>query len=138
MRKFNYSYILKYKQVNSFNFDKINDLVSYSIGYDRLYLNIIDAAYLLKDNIKSRQAICVLNTSTLNSCLISIQFLFDDLNKFNLHVIANFRSQHATLGRPTDEKLINYYITIFLNTIEKYNIIPNCVNIDINVGDYHD
>jgi len=63
--------------------------------------------------------------------MTSIQYL---INERILHIICNFRSQHETLGRPNDEKMINFIATKFINNL-KHEI--DKVYITCNVADYH-
>lgn len=135
-RIINFNYTTSFLPVNSFKYEKINDLVSYE-EYGPIENEIRKAAVILNENKDSRKALIVFNNE---SCFTSIHFLIskDDF----LYVRVCFRAQHETLGRPTDEKFICYLITKFLKDSKYtfYNdgfISKNHVLIVVNVGDYH-
>ena len=139
-RKINYWYKVPYEKVDfseltsncgpHFTFEKKNESVDLS-NYNVLVEETEKLADHLKNNKHSRQAIYIFSTNEIKNCLTSIQFLITYDTTVSL--IANFRSQHHTLGMPHDVALLKHLMTVFLN---RYGDLKK-KEIHVNVADYH-
>jgi hypothetical protein len=130
--QYNVKFVIGESEVNEFKFVKENSIVSYENYQDLPKAIPLMSSYILED-ASTRKACLTLNSLTNNSCFISCQFL---IHKSTLNVLVNFRSQHANMGRPTDEMLIKYLTTLLLDRI-KNKIEIKKVSIYVRVGDYH-
>ena len=130
-RIINYKYAISPTPLGTWDWSTSNALVSYDDGYRKLERDIPGIALKLGTDPSSRQVIQICNKGEeYMSCLISIQWLIDD---GLLHCIASYRSQHATLGRPSDTKLIQHLYS------QMISLLDDCKStyIKVNVGDYH-
>lgn len=142
-RKINHTYKVPFEKVDSFDFDKKNETVDLS-NYKVLETEVVNLANFLKIKPDSRQAIYIHSTNSEKNCLISIQFLIqfavieNGIPKFSSHtkltMIANYRSQHHTLGMPYDVEMLKYLMNLFNQQFSdgfyKHDIL-------VNVADYH-
>jgi hypothetical protein len=130
--EYNKSYKIKYKPVLEFKFERVNDLVDYTSYFLSIFPQIDDGIKLLNLIPNTRQAVLlVAQEEGVPTCLLSVQFQY--VNGVMI-VTANFRSQHATLGRPTDEELICYLAT---EVKRKFNQSIFMFDIHVNVANYH-
>lgn len=131
MRIINHQYSVEFKETLEFKFDvknQIVDLTKYKVLEDQ----ISTLATLLNENPNTRQAVIVLATQNDLSCLINLQYLI--VNGHDLYCIANYRSQHITLGEPNDTQMLNYLTSLLLKKLS-HNV--DKINILVNVADYH-
>jgi thymidylate synthase len=131
MRRLDYTYSLPPYPVWDWRPGAQSGLFVYDEGYLELPSRVTPICNALRDNPDTRQAVLVLNKGiTYMSCLISIQWLIMD-NR--CRAIAHFRSQHETLGRPGDSKLLQHLHTLVMDAL------PHCTadDITVHVGDYH-
>ena len=133
MRKINHSYKINWISVDEFDYRlHENELIKYD-AYLNMESKVINLSNVINSNTESRQAICYADGVENPACLTSIQFLIKDKS---VNMICSFRSQHETLGRPSDEKMLNFLATKFIDNIDK-NIDIDSINIICNVADYH-
>lgn len=142
-RKINWYYRVPYEKVEKFTFDKKNETVDLS-NYKILETEVAKLADFLKINQESRQAIYIHSTNDQKNCLISLQFLISYAKNesgkpvFSTHtsvsMIANYRSQHHTLGMPYDVEMLKYLMFLFVN---KFDTEFFKHDIHVNVADYH-
>jgi len=131
MRHINHTYNIEFKFTEEFNYTKNeNSLVSYD-AYLNMEYKVKHLTNILNIDINSRQAICFGDGVSTYSCLSSIQFL---IVGGSLYTICNFRSQHSTLGRPSDELMIKFLVTSFMHKLNHY---IEDIQIICNVADYH-
>ena len=131
MRRLDYSYTIAPYPVREWRPGANNSLFVYDQGYIDLASRIPEIGIALRDNPDTRQAVLVLNKGiTYMSCLLSIQWLLMD-NRCT--AIAHFRSQHETLGRPGDSKLLQHLHTLVMDYLP-YSIADDII---VHVGDYH-
>lgn len=134
MRLINHSYTFEFQPEYEFEYGRANEIVGYE-GYEDLEKEIPIIAKQIKENQSTRQAILTLNKGIkYMSCLVSIQWVVDNSR---LYCIATFRSQHAELGRPSDEKLLNYLCTDLLTRLWFHGLEFDFKTINVNVADYH-
>jgi hypothetical protein len=137
MRIFNYTYTIPFNDLHKqldydwlFNGPHNELLGSYEGDYKRTcyqLITLIEEA-IFANNLDDR-AMIVFNTSTERpNCMSTLQFLH--LNGIGT-IIANFRSQHNTLGRPYDQEYLKWVACLITEVID----IP--LNIVVNVADYH-
>jgi len=132
MRKFNHSYNIIWVAIDEFDYRSFeNDLIKYD-AYLNMESKMLHLASILNKNKDSRQAICYADGVENPACLTSIQFLIEDRI---VHMICNFRSQHETLGRPSDEIMLKFLATKFIN---KLKLDIDNISITCNIADYHE
>lgn len=132
MRKINYQYEIEWKSVTVFDYRSFeNDLIKYD-AYLNMESKMEHLASIINKDKNSRRAICFADGVENPACMSSIQFLMNDKT---VHMVVNFRSQHQLLGRPSDEIMIKFLATKFINSLEKDfdDLIITC-----NVADYHE
>jgi hypothetical protein len=142
-RKINYTYTVPYETIETFNFDKKNEIVDLT-NYKILETEVINLANIISIKPDSRQAIYLHSSNNQKNCLISIQFLIEyavikqGAPKFSLStklsMIANYRSQHHALGMPHDIKMLNYLMTLFDKQFD-VDFVKHIIY--VNVADYH-
>ena len=125
----NYHYIIPYKEVESFEFIKYNEIVNEECYKKRILPKLPKIIDTLINTPQSRQAVIVCNNEVNNACLISLQFQIE--NK-KLIVIANFRYQCEVNGRPYDTEMLQY-----IGTLVSRGCSTNKYKIYVNVGNYH-
>jgi len=128
--KLNFHYSISFKETNSFEFDKKNDIVNEACYFHRVMPKLPKIIYNLSYNPNSRQEVIVTNDMSNNACLISLQFI---VNKKTLIVLANFRSQDKNLGKPHDITMLRYFATYVMKGLKL-----NRFKILVNVGAYHE
>jgi hypothetical protein len=131
MRRLDYTYTLPPYPVREWRGGAHNGLFVYDQGYLQLPSALGPIIDALREHSGTRQAVLVVNKGiTYMSCLLSIQWLIMD-NR--CRAIAHFRSQHETLGRPGDSKLLQHLHTLVMDAF------PHCIadDITVHVGDYH-
>ena len=134
-RELNYSYTEEYKTTEDFLIYNRNSLVGdYEGPYTDLFMETTAIIDKLREDPETRRAILVLNDQDhFMSCLVSVQFLIE---RQKLYCVANFRSQHAKLGRPHDIEYLRHLMTLVLRPLKKeMKLSPG--KIHINVADYH-
>lgn len=128
-RIINFSYEFPFSRVEKFSYSSGNLLVRYD-GYEEMEKKLDQVIKTLLSNPGSRQAVITLNRDiSYMSCLLSVQWLIEE---GKIHCVANFRSQHHLLGRPSDCEFLN-----FLTTKIQTRLIMPVARICVNVGDYH-
>jgi len=130
--KINYHYTISFKEVNSFEFIKYNNIVDETCYQHRVIPHFNKIVNNLKFSPSSRQEVIVTNNMKNNACLISLQF---QIIKQKLIVIANFRSQCKINGRPNDTKMLRYFATSVMKDLKlsKFKIFVNAGNYHVNV-----
>ena len=132
MRKINHSYNIIWTAVEEFDYRSFeNELIKYD-AYLNMESKVVNLSNMLNFNKDSRQAICYADGVENPACMTSIQFLIEDKT---VHMICNFRSQHEKLGRPSDEIMLKFLATKFIN---KSKIDIENIKITCNVADYHE
>jgi thymidylate synthase len=132
LRKINFQYNIEWSSVTVFNYRSFeNDLVKYD-AYLNMENKMEHLASIINKDKNSRRAICFSDGVENPGCMSSIQFLMEDKT---IHMICNFRSQHKSLGRPSDEIMVKFLATKFVNSLEQDfdDLIITC-----NVADYHE
>lgn len=128
--KLNYHYKIRFKKVYEFEFKRYNAIVDLTEYKDRIMPQLQSVCNKLYRDNSNRRAIIIVDTNPKDrSCLTYIQF---QIYKNKLIVIANFRSQCKTNGRPVDSQMLRFISTIVMRelNLEKYKIF-------VNVGNYH-
>lgn len=139
MRKINFSYQIEYSPIHDFDYRSFeNDLIKYD-AYLNMESKIKVLASILNKDKFSRRAICFSDGVENPACLTSIQFLIESINSEFisgniLYMICNFRSQHERLGRPSDELMLKFLATKF---IENSKFSFDKIEITCNIADYH-
>ena len=126
--KINYSYTIGYKPLCCYHF--LHYGVDETCYKHRILPHIDDAVKELLKNPISRHATIVTLTETNYACLISLQF---QIVKNKLIMIANFRSQCKTNGRPSDTVMLRWIATKVMKMLELKRF-----KIYVNVANYHD
>ena len=139
-RVFNFRYDALYERVTDFEFDKKNHLVDLT-PYEKMLSQLDRVVDALIADYATRKAVVVLSTNDELSCLTSVQFLLEREGEFyDLHCLANYRSQHMRLGAPYDIRLMNYLTTIVSDKLTSF-LTPyhiRSLNVEFCVGDFHE
>lgn len=131
MRTINFQYTIKWETVDVFDYRLFeNDLIQYD-AYLNMESKVKHLSTIINKDKDSRRAICFADGVENPACMSSIQFLINDKM---LYMIASFRSQHEKLGRPSDEIMLKFLATKFINEL-KHDV--NEIYIICNVADYH-
>lgn len=138
MRQINYTYTIAFNDLHKqldyeWLFDRThNNLVgTYDNEYKATGLQLLDKIEdaIMAPALEDRSIIVFNNQEGRPACLSTLQFLYKDGQGY---LIANFRSQHKSLGRPYDQEYLRWVAT----EISKLIHIP--INIIANVADYHE
>ena len=123
--RLNYHYTIRFKDITSFLF------LQYGVNEEcykhRIIPRLSSVIEELKRNPLSRHATIVTLTNDNYACLISLQF---QVVKNKLIMIANFRSQCKTNGRPADTVMQQYIANKVRRELKlkEYKIYVNVAN----------